>query len=79
MGVSHEEDQDYARRRARWDRKQAAKMRVRIEALEDLYKVEDVRRARDDEREPPAGWIPEPTVFGTEATEQLRRALGDGE
>ena len=65
--------------RKAWDKVQAEKMRAAIEAQERLATREDVRRARDSEREPPLGWLPERVRFGTEATPELRRAMGDGE
>lgn len=62
--------------REEWDKVQGKKMRSAIKALERLYVLEDEQRARDSEREPPAGWVPEQgTVFGSEATPELRRAM----
>ena len=66
--------------REEWDALQVRKMRSAIKALEKLNALHDERRLKDSEREPPPGWIPEQgTVFGSEATPELRRALGDGE
>ena len=61
--------------RKAWDKVQGQKMRAAIEAQERLATREDEQRHRDSERPPPAGWMPEPTAFGTEATEELRRAM----
>ena len=65
--------------RAAWDKVQAEKMRAAIEAQERLATREDVRRERDMAQEPPLGWVPERVRFGTAATDELRRAMGDGE
>ena len=61
--------------RKAWDKVQAAKMRRAIEMQEQLATREDARRIRDSEREPPLSWVAGPTVFGSEATEELRRAM----
>ena len=61
--------------REEWAKVQGQKMRSAIKALEKHNALGDERRIRDSERPPPPGWVPEPTVFGTEATEELRRAL----
>lgn len=60
-----------------WKAEQGAKMRRAIEVQRRAQELEDERRVRDSERyTAPDDWEPEgPMLFGSNATEELRRAL----